>query len=141
MVHADATWLAEAVREVINNACEASPPNSLVHVRTWHEDVSAPIVDGGMPIETGSWAVLEIADEGPGFPAALLSDALDPFVTSKQAVRGAGFGLPLARSAVWNGGGQLAIEPANSVVPGTRVRLWWPTAAVAEPTTAQESGS
>lgn len=141
VVYADATWLAEAVREVISNACEASPPASIVHVRTWREDVSAAIVDGGMPIETGSWAVLEVADEGPGFPTALLSDAIDPFVTSKQAVRGAGFGLPLARSAAWNGGGQLAIEPANSARPGTRVRMWLPTPAVTETTTAQDTGS
>jgi two-component system, cell cycle sensor histidine kinase and response regulator CckA len=125
-VYADATWLADAIRELIANGCEASPPLSAVHVRTWCLQVAEPIVDGGMPIETGRWAILEVSDEGAGFSATMQKDALDPFVTTKQAVRGAGFGLPLARSAAWNGGGQLAIEPPNSARSGTRVRLWLP---------------
>lgn len=132
VVCADATWLSDAVREIITNACEASPPNSIVHVRTWCEHLIAPIVDGGLPIEAGSWAVMEVADEGAGFPESPLNEALDPFVTTKQAVRGAGFGLALARSAAWNGGGQLVIEPANSAIPGTRVRMWLASAPNSE---------
>lgn len=141
VVNADATWLDEAIREVILNACEASPPAAVVRVRTWCEWLSAPIVDGGMPIEPGHWAVLEIADAGPGFSAAVLTDAFDPFVTTKQAVRGAGFGLPLARSVAWNGNGQFAIASATRAAPGTRVRMWLPMPAGAETLTAQKPGS
>lgn len=125
-VYADTTWLADAFRELLANACEASPLGSIVHVRTWCERTIAHIVDGGMPIEPGHWAIIEVADDGPGFPAAIRNDVIDPFVTTKQAVRGAGFGLAMARGAAWNGGGQLAIEAANRDTPGTRVRMWLP---------------
>lgn len=128
-VRIDATLLADSVRELIANGCEASPAGSPVHVRTWNECVTEPIVDGGLPIEPGSWAVVEIADEGSGFAKDVASDALDPFVTTKHAVRGAGFGLSLARSAAWSGGGQLIIAPSNIAVPGTRVRMWLPVTA------------
>lgn len=125
----DATLLADSVSELIANACEASSTSSLVHVRTWYENLTESVVDGGFPIESGLWAILEIADEGPGFAAAVARDALDPFVTTKHAVRGAGFGLSLARSAAWSGGGQMIIEPADAAVPGTRVRMWLPVIA------------
>lgn len=128
-VFIDAGALADSVRELIANACEASPAGSMVHVRTWREKIAQPIVDGGLPIETGTWAVLELADEGPGFSEDVRADALDPFVTTKHAVRGAGFGLSLARSSAWHGGGQLVVERANASLPGTRVRLWLPTPA------------
>lgn len=129
IVFVDAGSLADSVRELIANACEASPAGSIVHVRTWRERLAQPIVDGGMPIEAGTWAVLELADEGPGFSEDVRDDALDPFVTTKHAVRGAGFGLSLARSAAWNGGGQLVMERPNAALPGTRVRMWLPTPA------------
>lgn len=128
MVFIDASALADSVRELIINACEASPAGSIVHVRSWQERVSQPMVDGGMPIETGTYAVLELADEGPGFSEDVRADALDPFVTTKHAVRGAGFGLSLARSAAWSGGGQLVVESTNLLQPGTRVRMWLPAA-------------
>jgi len=128
-VRVDAALLADAVQELITNACEASPTGSLVQVRTWNECLTESIIDGGLPIEAGGWAVLEVADEGPGFAKDVASDALDPFVTTKHAVRGAGFGLALARSAAWSGGGQMIIETANVTVPGTRVRMWLPVIA------------
>ncbi len=123
----EAALVSDAVGELIVNACEASPAGSLVQVRSWNERLPESIVDGGLPIAAGSWAVLEIADAGPGFAREVADDALDPFVTTKHAVRGAGFGLSLARSAAWNGGGQIVIEPTNVAVPGTRVRMWLPT--------------
>lgn len=125
-VHVDVTLLADSVRELIANACEASPAGSQVEARTWIEHLVQPIIDGGMPIEAGHWAVLELTDEGPGFANEVRIDALDPFVTTKHAVRGAGFGLSLARSAAWSGGGQLILETPNAAATGTRVRMWLP---------------
>ena len=127
-VRMDAALLADSVRELIANACEASPAGSLVQVRTWTEHLPSTVIDGGMPIDAGNWTVLELADEGAGFAREILADALDPFVSSKQAVRGAGFGLSLARSAAWSGGGQLIIAAPNAEVPGARVRMWLPAA-------------
>ena len=136
LVYVDSMWLADAVRELLTNASEASSPSSQISLRTWTESISAPVVDCGMPIEPGTYAVLEVADDGAGMSAAIRADALDPFVTTKQAVRGAGFGLTVARSAAWSGGGQLVIDTAAGEQSGTRIRIWLPTSVHLETTTA-----
>lgn len=128
-VQMDTIALADSICELIANACEASPAGATVQVRSWREQLARPIVDGGLPIDAGSWAVLELEDEGTGFTAEMQEDALDPFVTTKNAVRGAGFGLSLARSCAWHGGGQLVIDSGDPSRPGTRVRMWLPVAA------------
>lgn len=125
-VQIDAVWLSDAVGALMANACEASPGASAVRVKTWRENIAHAIVDGSMPIEAGSWVVLQFEDDGPGFAEEVRLDALDPFVTTKQAIRGAGFGLALARSAAWHSGGQLVVDHASASCAGTRVRMWLP---------------
>jgi two-component system cell cycle sensor histidine kinase/response regulator CckA len=133
-VNIDAMWLSDALREIVANAREASPAGATVRINTWRETLEAPIVDGGMPVDAGVWAVTEIADEGNGFAADGCRAVLDPFVTTKNGVRGAGFGLALARGAVWHAGGQLVLSDrsalpdhaVNEKKPGANVRLWLP---------------
>ena len=55
----------------------------------------------------GSYARLAVADQGPGFPAEMLSGELQPGVTTKEG--GSGFGLFLARRIVDEAGGHLEI--------------------------------
>jgi signal transduction histidine kinase len=120
----DGVWLADGVGELVTNACEAS--TTAIRVRSWREELTQPAVDADVPIEAGSWVVLEVADDGPGFASEVLLNAADPFVTTKNGLRGAGFGLALARSAAWHAGGQLVIDsPAHR--RGARVRMWLPT--------------
>lgn len=125
-VRIDAAWLTDATRELLVNAREASLPGHETAVRTWRELLPHAIVDAGVPIEAGTWAVLEIVDSGPGFSAEAGRQSLNPFVTTKVGVRGAGFGLALARSAAWQAGGHLVINAGSAVRPGGRVRVWFP---------------
>lgn len=130
-VRIDAAWLVDAMNELITNAIEASPKHSAIDIRACTEVIVAPIVDSGVPIEAGTWALIEVADSGAGIGEEMKRHALDPFVTTKAAERGAGFGLALARSAVWQAGGQLVLDGSSMSKPGTQVRLWLPIAATA----------
>ena len=130
-VSIDALWLNDALRELLANAREASPAGTTIHLNTWRQFVAAPMIDGGIPIDAGAWAVVEMSDEGLGFGAEGSRRMLDPFVTTKSGVRGAGFGLALARGAVWQSGGHLvlgesAVSDVNEEKPGASVRLWLP---------------
>jgi two-component system cell cycle sensor histidine kinase/response regulator CckA len=125
-VRIDASLLVDALRELLANAREASPAGATVHVTSWREVAAAPLVDGGMPIEAGTWAVVQFADEGAGFSSDANRQSLDPFVTTKVGVRGAGFGLALARGVAWQAGGQLVLGPARGAKPGGSIRLWLP---------------
>ena len=62
---------------------------------------------------------IEVLDDGPGFPGALLSGGIRPFVTSRDG--GTGLGLAIVRRFARDLGGELAI--ANRVPQGACVTL------------------
>lgn len=66
--------------------------------------------------------VLEVADDGPGFPAAMLRHQVRPFATARE--RGTGLGLAMVKRAVEDLGGRL--ELGNREPHGARVRLTIP---------------
>jgi signal transduction histidine kinase len=110
-VQMNAAVLAEALHEVIENARDASP--SGVTIRVDHVSFEAERIDAGVPIGAGAWAIIDVIDSGSGIHESVANDLFDPFVTTKHGVRGAGFGLAIARAAAWAAGGQLTIQHAN----------------------------
>jgi signal transduction histidine kinase len=71
----------------------------------------------------GEYAVVEIADDGPGIPEDLAARIFDPFFTTKDVGRGTGLGLATARRIVverHDGSLTLESEPGRTVF---RVRL------------------
>src|SRR5438477_9589305 len=52
-------------------------------------------------------AIIEIADDGPGIPAAIQDRIYDPFFTTKEVGKGTGQGLALARATIERHAGTL----------------------------------
>lgn len=125
-VAASAAGLADALRELLANARDASPGDAEIVVRTSTRVLESTIVDGGVPIAAGTWAVISVRDEGSGVDASVRESAFDPFVSTKAGVRGAGLGLAIARAAVWAAGGQLTIVRE---APFTVARVYLPASA------------
>lgn len=125
-VTASAAGLADALQELIANARDASPREAEIVVTTTTRTLDAPIIDGGVPIAAGQWAVVSVRDEGPGVDPSMRDAAFDPFVSTKTGVRGAGLGLTIARAAVWAAGGQLTIVRD---APYTVARVYLPASA------------
>jgi signal transduction histidine kinase len=48
----------------------------------------------------GGWAMVDIADDGPGIPAAIRERVFDSFFTTKDVGSGTGLGLATARRIV-----------------------------------------
>ncbi|MGA9545005.1 MAG: ATP-binding protein [Candidatus Sulfotelmatobacter sp.] len=79
---------------------------------------------------SGSRAVIEVEDSGPGF--GNLNRALDPFYTTKPVGKGTGLGLSVCYGIVKERGGDLRIE--NVQPHGARVTIELPAAdALAQP--------
>jgi signal transduction histidine kinase len=64
--------------------------------------------------QDGEWAVIEIADDGPGIPEALLGRVFEPFFRVDPGRRksrpGAGLGLAIAKEIIDQAGGTVRIE-------------------------------
>ena len=70
----------------------------------------------------GRSTVLSVLDDGPGFPAAVLANQAEPFVSEKEG--GAGIGLRVVRRLVTEMGGEVTFS--NRPEGGARVDLALP---------------
>ena len=101
---------SQALRSLVTNAQDASPPNATVVV---------------MVRKDGSSLSIEIRDRGGGIPPEVLDRIGEPFFTTKAPGRGMGLGLFLARAVVEGVGGTLQIDSIAG--EGTEVRVRFPT--------------
>jgi two-component system, sensor histidine kinase RegB len=102
--------LTQALKNLVKNGLEATPPPGGVSVRSRRE---------------GGALVVEVADQGAGVPASVLARIGEPFFTTREPGRGMGLGVFLARTLAEQLGGTLAMESAEG--RGTLVRLVIPT--------------
>jgi two-component system sensor histidine kinase RegB len=98
--------VAQALRSLVTNAQDASPPRQPVVV-------SAAIEDSVLAVE--------VRDRGPGMPPEVLERIGEPFFTTKPPGRGMGLGLFLTRAVVERLGGSLVID--STPPDGTRARV------------------
>jgi two-component system sensor histidine kinase RegB len=102
--------VSQALRSLITNAQDASPPSAAVAIAaTCDEDTLE----------------LAISDRGAGIPREIVERIGEPFFTTKPPGRGMGLGLFLARAVVEAVGGTLHIT--STAGAGTEVRVALPT--------------
>ncbi len=99
-VHATAGRLREAIGVLVENALTHGAGSVRIGVRTTRS--------GG-----GSMAVVEVSDEGPGIPDALVPHIFDRGVSTASST---GIGLGLARAFVEADGGRLELRRASPPV-------------------------
>lgn len=75
----------------------------------------------------GDRVQLEVADNGPGIPQAILARIFDPFFTTKPAGVGTGLGLAIVLTLVRQHGGQVHVE--NPAGGGALFRIDLPAAS------------
>jgi two-component system sensor histidine kinase RegB len=102
--------VSQALRSLITNAQDASPPTSAVIVLARRYDQMLELV---------------IRDRGAGMPREILERIGEPFYTTKPPGRGMGLGLFLARAVIEAVGGTLQIDSTTGA--GTDVRVILPT--------------
>ncbi len=149
--------VAQALRSLITNAQDASPPDQPVHI-------SASIdPTGNVPVPSSSGEPepspppraaraaggdrggaarslrLVIIDRGAGMSADVLARVGEPFYTTKAPGRGMGLGMYLARAVVEGIGGTLIIESTPG--RGTRLTVVIPVEVATGPDPAEAAPS
>ena len=106
--------VSQALRSLITNAQDASPPSTSVVV-------AVHPVSGKRAIDR---IVVAIRDRGPGIPDDVLARIGEPFFTTKAPGRGMGLGLFLARAVIEGVGGTMRIDTRQN--DGTQVLVELP---------------
>jgi signal transduction histidine kinase/ActR/RegA family two-component response regulator len=84
----------------------------------------------------GRRVLLEVSDDGPGIPQAILPRIFDPFFTTKPEGVGTGLGLAVVLSVVREHGGQVSV--ASPPGGGTTFSIELPAAQIALPASGSE---
>lgn len=123
-VQADANQLQQALVNLALNARDASTKPLPIVFRLRQAVVPVELAAFPEPVPAGDYVVLEVIDQGCGMPPDVLSQALDPFFTTKGVGQGTGLGLPMVLGIVHGHHGFLTIdtEPGR----GTCVSLHLP---------------
>ena len=114
MVTGEPTRLRQVVHNLLQNAldAQAEQPDPRIDIRTENRD--------GL-----FW--LHIADQGTGFPPAMIDRVFEPYVTTKP--KGTGLGLAIVKKIIDEHGGKVHIE--NKAPTGAKVSIALPPIAAA----------
>ena len=118
-VHGSPNQLQQIFVNLINNAAQAiagtgRPGTVTVRARPW--------LDG---------LAIDVADTGPGVPAALAERVFEPFFTTKREGEGTGLGLSICQGLVKEHGGRLSLQSGRGAGATFTVEL--PAARPAPP--------
>jgi PAS domain S-box-containing protein len=110
VVSLDPALVSRLLTNVLDNAARAAGPGGSVVVRLRLD--TQP---------TGEWVVLQVEDDGPGFPREVLDHLFEPFVSTRPD--GMGFGLVTMREVCRLHGGDVEIEnqPGGGAVVTARL--------------------
>jgi signal transduction histidine kinase len=106
----DPTYAGEALRNVMDNAFEATPEGGRVTIR--------------VRSERPDWVHVDVQDSGKGMPPDILEKAFLPFFSTKDS--GMGFGLLYVKRVMESFGGRTEVESEPG--KGTLFRLSFKTA-------------
>ena len=121
-VQADVAQMRQVIMNLITNASDALEDRAgTIRVRTGMELVGSSLADlyGPVPLVPGSYAFLEVADDGCGMDAETRARLFEPFFTTKFT--GRGLGLSAVQGIVRGHGGGIVLRSALGT--GTTIRV------------------
>ena len=118
VVVGDAEKVRTVIDNLLSNAIKYSPRSGVIELTLAERD---------------GFAVLDVADHGPGIAPAERERVFDSFYSGKAPidgkVKGSGLGLAIAREYALAQAGRIEILDRGDGLRGVRFRLWLPLAA------------
>jgi PAS domain S-box-containing protein len=124
-IRIDSGLLEQIVMNLVLNARDALPQGGHVTIRTGVTRLEGNETFAALPC--GSYAVLEVRDNGIGMTEETLSRIFEPFFTTKSMDQGTGLGLPTVYGIVKQSGGDILVESQPG--SGSLFRIYLPSVA------------
>jgi len=141
LIEADASQIEQIVMNLAMNAAEAIPEDrpGRVRVTTARRELREPLtpVFHGAPPPPGTYAALQVSDDGTGMDEKTLAKIFDPFFTTKFL--GRGLGLAAVQGIVRRHSGAMAVESVPG--QGTTFTIFFPAAQAKAATAGPERES
>ena len=124
VIHVDPGQLDQVILNLAVNGRDAMPQGGRLRLATTLRVLAAAEPAQGAMVPPGRWAVVELADEGPGMAPETLARIFEPFFTTKRELGGTGLGLSTVLGILRQSGGHVSV--ASRAGEGTVFRLWFP---------------
>jgi two-component system cell cycle sensor histidine kinase/response regulator CckA len=129
LVRADKSQLETAVMNLAVNARDAMRSQGkgspgVVRIRTARLSQAEAKDLGYTEAREGEYALIEVADSGPGIPPDILAKIFEPFFTTKPVGEGTGLGLATVYGIVKQADGWIHVD--SKVGEGTAFRIFLP---------------
>ena len=120
----------EIIMNLASNAAQAMSGKGLLIIRL--SAVSFNRSEEGLlgNIEIGSYALIEVIDNGDGIPPEIIDRIFEPFYTTKMDTKGTGLGLAIVYSLVKNQGGNIRLKTSEG--KGTEFGILFPLSSQEE---------
>ncbi len=124
-VSADANQVELALLNLAVNARDAMPDGGTIRIELKETKQLSPTDE----LETGSYVVLTVADQGYGMDKETLQKAIEPFFSTKELGKGTGLGLSMIHGLALQLRGDLKLKSTPG--KGTTAELWIPVSTSA----------
>jgi PAS domain S-box-containing protein len=123
-VDASPVQIEQIVMNLASNAADAMECKGTIRIRLTDRLLETHQITN---LKAGSYACLEVIDDGPGMPPEVLARVFDPFFTTKPAGKGTGLGLATVFGIATQMGGQAFVESTPG--QGATFRIYLPAAS------------
>ncbi len=126
LVLSDPTQLHQVIMNLCANAKDAIGENGgILEIYMTETEIADEGLSGHLNLESGSYLLLSISDNGCGMDKNIIEKIFDPFFTTKEQGKGTGLGLSVVHGIVTGCGGDIRVysEPGK----GTRFDVYLPS--------------
>ncbi len=120
----DPTQFEQVLINLAINARDAMGKSGRLDIRVRTEDIPSEALSTHENLEAGTFALLEVIDNGSGMTPEVAAHAFDPFFTTKDVDKGTGLGLAAARGFAEQSGGYIELD--TELGRGTTLRTYLP---------------